>query len=192
MKTILESVTSVVKHWWWFVITGLIMLATGIIILLRPVEGYIGLSVLFTVVILSIGFSQIMFSLTNRKSMRGWGWILVAGILDVAIGVYLVINPLVTMATLPFVMGFWLIFRATFLIGSAFELKEEGIKEWWWLLLGGSAGVVFGFLVLIFPAAGVLGIIVYTATAFLITGAFNVYFALQLKRVKPIVKEILI
>jgi len=192
MKTILESVTSVVKHWWWFVITGLIMLATGIIILLRPVEGYIGLSVLFTVVILSIGFSQIIFSLTNRKSMRGWGWILVAGILDVAIGVYLVMNPLITMATLPFVMGFWLIFRATFLIGSAFELKEEGIRQWWWLLLGGSAGVVFGFLVLIFPAAGVVGIIVYTSVAFLITGAFNVYFAVQLKKVKPIVKAVLV
>ena len=43
------------------------------------------------------GFSQIFFSTSNSNTLKGWGWILASGILDVALGTFLFASPVLTM-----------------------------------------------------------------------------------------------
>src|ERR1700739_3803884 len=104
--TVVSSAISTVRNWWLFVIKGLLLLAAGVAILIRPAEGYVGLSVLFSVVIFCAGLAQIPFASGNRPSMSGWGWTLASGIIDLAIGLFLFAFPGVSMATLPFFVGF--------------------------------------------------------------------------------------
>jgi uncharacterized membrane protein HdeD (DUF308 family) len=44
------------------------------------------------------GISQIFFAISVKQVLRGWGWTLVSGILDLVIGTYLMMYPMVTMA----------------------------------------------------------------------------------------------
>jgi uncharacterized membrane protein HdeD (DUF308 family) len=181
MSNVLASIRSDVKNWWWFLITGLLFIAAGIAIFMKPAEGYASLSILFSIMMISSGFGQIFFSTGNSDILRGWGWILVSGIVDLALGTYLLIYPVVTMATLPYFVGFWLILRSFYIMGSSFDLRSFGAGGWGWLLFGGIVMLVLGFLIVYYPAAGVVSIIAVSGAAFIVGGFLNIYFGFQLK-----------
>jgi uncharacterized membrane protein HdeD (DUF308 family) len=191
MSTLFDTIASTVKNWWWFIIKGLLFLVAGIAVFSRPVEGYVGLSLLFTVVMIGSGFSQIFFSISNSSILPGWGWTLVSGFIDLAIGIYLAIYPLVTLATLPLILGFWLIFGSFYLMGAAFHLKDLGLEGWGWLLFGGILVLFFGFGMLYYPATGVISIVVFSGMAFLAAGVFNILLAIKFKSIKSKVNNLI-
>jgi uncharacterized membrane protein HdeD (DUF308 family) len=191
MSTLFDTIASTVKNWWWFIIKGLLFLVAGIAVFSRPVEGYVGLSLLFTVVMIGSGFSQIFFSISNSSILPGWGWTLVSGLIDLAIGIYLAIYPLITLATLPLILGFWLIFGSFYLMGAAFHLKDLGLEGWGWLLFGGILVLFFGFGMLYYPASGVISIVVFSGLAFLAAGVFNIFLSIKFKSIKSKVSNLI-
>jgi len=189
MSTILETINTSVKNWRWFIIKGLLMIVAGAAIFARPAEGYVSLSILFSVIIIAIGFTQIFFAVGNKGVLKGWGWTLASGIIDVLIGGYLISFPVVTMATLPFILGFWLMFRSFYLIGASIDLQSLGAPGWGWLLAGGILLVILSLVILYYPAAGAVSIIACSGSAFIVGGIFNVVLAFKLKEIKKDVKE---
>ena len=188
MNALSDTIRSSVKNWWWFIIKGLLLIIAGVAIFSRPVEGYVGLSILFSIVMLGVGFSQIFFSVGNSDVIKGWGWTFASGIIDVIIGIYLLSYPIITMATLPYILGFWLMFRSFNLMGSSFDLKALGVPGWGWLLAGGILLSILAFAILYYPAAGAISIVAYSASAFFIAGIFNIVLAFKLKTLKKDVK----
>ena len=184
MSTVVNTIKNGIKNWWWFLIMGIMSLVAGAAIFAKPAESYITLSVLFSIIMASTGFSQIVFSISERRYLKNWGWTLVSGILDFALGTYLMIYPAITMATLPFIVGFYLLFRAICLIGASIELSSIGIKGWGWLLTGGVVLLALGFLTLYFPAVGAIGIVACSGYAFIVSGIFSIVLAFQLKSFK--------
>src|SRR5262249_37877516 len=168
MSTVLENLRYDVKNWWWFLITGILFIATGIVIFAGPTEAYVGLSILFSIVMISSGLSQIFFSATNSSVLKGWGWILASGLLAVSLGTYLFIYPVVTMATLPYFVGFWLAFRAFSIMGFSFDLRNLNVSGWGWLLFGGLVVLACALVIIYYPAAGVISIIAVSGSAFIV------------------------
>jgi uncharacterized membrane protein HdeD (DUF308 family) len=182
--TLVSSAIGAVRNWWLFLIKGLLLLAAGVAILLKPAEGYVTLSVLFSVIIFCVGLAQIAFAAGNRGAMSGWGWTLASGIIDVIIGGYLMAYPGVTLATLPYFVGFWLLFRSFYFMGVSFDLHSAGVKGWGWLLVSGILTMIFAWLVLYFPLAGAVGIIYYSAVAFFAAGLASLVLAFRLASLK--------
>jgi hypothetical protein len=133
---------------------------------------------------------QIAFASGNRGRLSGWGWTLASGIIDVAIGIFLMAFPGVTPATLPFFLGFWLMFRAFYLMGMAFDLNHAGVKGWGWLLTMGIFTLIFAWLVLYFPLAGAVSIVYYSALAFIAAGLGAFVLALKLRGAGKNVEQI--
>jgi uncharacterized membrane protein HdeD (DUF308 family) len=190
MSTILDAISEDVKNWWWFIVKGLLFVIAGIAIFYKPAEGYIGLSMLFSLVMLGSGLAQIFFAIANSNILPGWGWTLTSGILDLIIGIYLIAYPAVTMVSLPYILGFWLMYAAFYLFGAAFDLRNLGIDNWGWLLFGGLVIMICASLVLYYPAAGAVSIVTWSGIAFLVGGIFNFVLAFKLKSVKKTAKEI--
>jgi len=184
MATILRTIKESLNYWWLFLLTGLILIATGIWIFASPVDAYVSLSILFGISILMNGLFETSFGITARNSMDGWGWMLASGILDLIIGIYLLMYPGVTMAILPYVLGFWLLFRGFSAIGVAFDVKSYGAPDWGWLLVLGIGIIFFGFMILAVPAFGVANIIVWTGLAFISAGVFRIFLAFRLRKLK--------
>jgi uncharacterized membrane protein HdeD (DUF308 family) len=189
MNNLIEDIQYNVKNWWWFLVSGLLFIATGIAIYASPVASYVSLSIAFSILMLCNGFSQIFFAAGNSKVLRGWGWILVSGIIDVALGSYLLLYPAVTMVTLPYFVGFWLVFRSFSLMGTSFDLQALGVRGWGWFLFGGILVLGLGGVIVYYPAAGVVSIIAFSGTAFVLGGVMNIYLAFLLKGVKGEVNE---
>jgi uncharacterized membrane protein HdeD (DUF308 family) len=181
----LTTIQTDIKNWWLFIIKGLVFIGAGIYVFCSPLAGYIGLSVLFSIIIIVSGLSQIFFASVN-SAMKGWGWSLVSGILDLIIGFYLFSYPLVTMVTLPLFLGFWLMFRSFYLMGISFDIKDLGITSWGWLLAGSILLLLTALLVIYFPAAGAIGIIAISGTALIIGGVLNIMLALKFKDLQKI------
>ncbi|MBV8251392.1 MAG: DUF308 domain-containing protein [Chitinophaga sp.] len=187
MNNVIETLRSDVKNWWWYLISGLLFIAAGIAIFAKPLDGYVSLSILFSIVMIGSGISQLFFSISNSNILRGWGWILVSGILDLAIGSYLLMYPIVTMVTLPYFLGFWLTFRSCYIMGAAIDLKNLGVDNWGWVLFGGVIVLLLGALIIYYPAAGVIGIIAVSGSAFILAGLLYIYLSFQLKNIKSTV-----
>jgi uncharacterized membrane protein HdeD (DUF308 family) len=178
--TLLDTISKDIRNWWLFLLKGLFLLVVGILVFRYPVSSYVGLSIWFGAAILVSGLAQLFFSLTNT-SMKGWGWTLVSGIIDLIIGVYLLTYPELTLVTLPLFVGFWWLFRSFYLMGISFDLKDAKIRDWGWLLAGSVLLLITALFVLAYPAAGAIGIISVTAAALIIGGILNVVLAFKLK-----------
>ena len=190
MSNLIEDIQYNVKNWWWFLVSGILFIAMGIAIYASPAASYVSLSILFSILMISNGFSQIVFASSNSKLLKGWGWILVSGFIDLALGTYLLLYPAITMATLPYFVGFWLIFRSFSLMGTSFDLQALGVSGWGWLLFGGILMLVFGGVIVYYPAAGVVSIVAFSGSAFIVGGFLNIYLAFLLKGVKGEVNQV--
>jgi len=182
--TIFKEIKEAVKYWWLILLTGLILVAVGIWVFASPVTAYLSLSILFGASILTVGFFETVFAISAHKSLEGWGWTLASGLLDIVIGSYLLAYPAITMTILPFVLGFWLLFRGFSAIGFSFDIKSYGDSSWGWFLLFAIGVIIFAFMILAVPAFGVANIVAWTGLSFIFAGVFRIVLAFRLKKWK--------
>lgn len=181
---LLSSIMSSVKHWYIPLIVGIIFIACGVYVISTPVESYLALSVLFSVSFITTGLFDLYFSIQNAKILKGWGWYLVSGLLSLIMGLYLVANPEISVAILPFVAGFTILFRAFQLLGFSFDLKDAGILNWGNLAVMSILGIIFSFLLIANPLFTSISIVSLTATAFIFVGLAAIVLAFSLKKIK--------
>lgn len=77
----------------WTLVTAALSVAIGILLILRPVEGALSLTVLLTVLFLVEGIFQIATSIGYRDVIRElWGWMLMSGIADLLLVVIILVG----------------------------------------------------------------------------------------------------
>ena len=188
--TILDSAKKSIKNWWISILVGILYILAGVWVMRTPLESYISLSIIFSVFIFISGIFQIVFSISNKDEMKGWGWYLTGGILDLIIGILLITHPLMTMAILPLYIGFWLLFQSILSIGLSFQLKSAGVPRWGWLLFWSIVTLLFSFLLLANPIFAGLSIVYMTAFALITAGIFRIFLGIDLKRIGKTLKDI--
>lgn len=187
MTNLLKSVASSVKHWYIPLILGIILIIFGIYIFTIPLETYVTLSILFSISFLTSGIFDIFFSIQNSKTLKGWGWHLVSGILSLAMGIYLTMYPGISISILPFVVGFTIMFRSFYLLGISFDLKDAGIPNWGSLAFTSILGIILSFLLLANPIFSGISLVTLTAFSFIFVGISSVILSFNLKKVKNLI-----
>lgn len=127
MSNFFKTVRNSIKYWYVSLLVGILFLIVEIYTFVTPLESYVALSVLFSVSFLASGVAEIIFSISNKNEIEGWGWNLAFGILTLITGVLLLMNPAISITTLPFYIGFLLMFRSIMGISYAIELKNYGV-----------------------------------------------------------------
>ena len=90
------------------------------------------------------------------------------------------------MITLPFYVGFTLLFRSISGIVSAYEMKQYGILDWGTLMVTAVLGLIFSFILIWNPVFAGINIVVWTAIVFLILGGFTIYLSFKLKKLNQL------
>ncbi|NMB50397.1 MAG: HdeD family acid-resistance protein [Bacteroidales bacterium] len=184
---IYKTIESAIKHWYLPLIVGILLIVLGIWTLTTPLESYLMLSIVFAVGFFLSGVFEMIFALTNKH--KSWGWSLALGILSIIIGLLLIMNPAISMVTLPFYVGFMLLFHSILGISSAYEMRRYGIMDWGWLMLVAVLGMIFSFIMLWNPIFAGLNIVVWTGIAFLVTGIYMIYFSTRLNKLNKLLKK---
>ena len=187
---IFKTAKNVTKHWYLSLILGILFICVGIWVFMTPVSSYITLSILFSVTIFVSGIFEILYSISNRKEMDNWGWVLTGGIIDLLFGLWLMASPLLSIAILPFIVGFILMFRSMIAIGFAFDLKVFAHSGWGWLLTLGILGLFFSFVLLWNPVFAGLTVVIWTGCAFITLGVYRIILSFKLKHLHKLSKKL--
>lgn len=179
----LKQIKQSVKHWYIHLIIGLIFIATGIWVFTSPLHSYVALTVVFSISFLLSGIMEIFFAISNSKVLDNWGWTLTLGIFTALIGVILIANPAISALTLPLYVGFMLMLHSFWAIGSAFDLKDYGVKGWGISLFIGILGVVFATLIIVRPVIGGITLVIWTGLALIASGAFNLFLSNKMRKI---------
>ncbi|MBK7981948.1 MAG: DUF308 domain-containing protein [Ignavibacteriae bacterium] len=185
-----KTINNSIKHWYMPLIVGIIFILIGLYTFLSPLESYVALSILFSISFLISGFSEIIFSISNKDEIDSWGWSLTFGIITFVLGNMLILNPAISLTTLPFYVGFLVMFRSISSISFSLELKNFGIKNWKFLMLFAVLGLLFSFILIWNPLFAGITIVVWTGLAFIATGIFSVLISFRLKRLHNVANSI--
>ena len=118
----------------------------------------------------------------KRGYRLGWWALVLRGMFSLAVGAFVLVRPLESVAAFALVIAFWAIFSGLTTTVHAFELKRVA-QHWWVLLLSGLASVGFGVAALLYyPGLSLTFAVVLVAWWLTITGAMGVYAAMQEKR----------
>lgn len=92
--------------------------------------------------------------------------------------------PVVTMAVLPLILGFWILIRGFMAIGGALDLRTLGVRGWAWLAFAGGLIILLAATILAYPGWGIANIIIWTGLAFMFAGMFRIAMAFKLRKYK--------
>jgi uncharacterized membrane protein HdeD (DUF308 family) len=111
---------------WWSLISAAVAVLAGGILLARPVQGVLTLTIVVGAYFLAEGVATIMYALEHRRELSGrWSWLLVAGILDMLVS-FIIIAGLPGSAewALGLLVGINLVFGGATLIGMALAARK--------------------------------------------------------------------
>lgn len=181
-----------IRYWWISLIVGLFSIAAGIGCFVTPGGSLALLTVLFVTTLLAGGILNILFATLNRKRIAYWSWSLARGIIEVLLGIWLILLPLLVVTTgLIFLVGFWMLFHSIIGIGESCELQQYDIKGWGWLLACNILSLIFSFVYLMSPVFGGLFVVFYLGFSFVFYGVFRFVLAFKLRRFNQEVRKMM-
>jgi uncharacterized membrane protein HdeD (DUF308 family) len=111
---------------WWSLISAILAIAAGAILLARPIQGVLTLTIVLGAFFLAEGVATIMYALEHRRELSGRSsWLIVSGVVDIIIS-GLIITGLPSSAewAIGLLVGINLLFGGASLIGMALAARH--------------------------------------------------------------------
>jgi uncharacterized membrane protein HdeD (DUF308 family) len=111
---------------WWSLVSAALAVAAGIILLARPVQGILTLTIVVGAYFLAEGVASIMYALEHRRELsERWSWMLFSGLLDILIaGMIIAGLPGSAEWAVGLLVGINLLFGGASLIGMALAARK--------------------------------------------------------------------
>ncbi len=165
------------KYWWAIALRGLVAVLFGLFTFFVPGITLIYLVFLFGVYALLDGGFSLIASIESPS--HHWA-LMLEGIVGILAGILTFIWPGITAVVLLYVIAFWAIFTGILELIAGVRLRRAIANEWM-LILMGVASLIFGFLILMAPAAGALAIVIWIGAYALIFGIVSLILAFRLR-----------
>jgi len=149
---------SLARNWWVLLVRGLLAILLGFLALAWPGPTLYAIIIMFGAFALVDGVFAVMAALLGRTGRIPWWTMLVEGVLGIGAGVVTFAWPGVTGLVLLYVIAFWSVATGIFEIAAAIRLRREIAGELL-LALGGMLSILFGILLLVYPAKGILAVV---------------------------------
>ena len=167
------------KNWWLVLLRGICAVVVGLLAFIWPGATLIVLVLLYGAFAIADGILALGAAVSGDTPTPRW-WLAVVGVLGVIAGLVAFLWPGLTAAVLQIFIAVWAITTGVMQMVGAFMLRKE-IDDEWYLIAAGALWVVFGLVLVLKPAVGVIALL-YTIGSFAIVyGALLISFALRLR-----------
>jgi uncharacterized membrane protein HdeD (DUF308 family) len=111
---------------WWSLFSAALAVAAGIVLLARPIQGTLTLTIVVGAYFLAEGVATIMYALEHKKELsERWGWLLTAGIMDILVAGFIIAGlPGSALWALGLLVGINMLFGGATLIGMALAARK--------------------------------------------------------------------
>lgn len=180
-NSIYERSEQLIRHWWLTLIVGILAIAIGFIVLVNPTTSYYTFALWLGIVIFVSGILGLIQSLTSDNYFVRRGWLILASIADLIIGLMLMFNSLLSELTLPILMGGWLLYRASVMLVQGFDLRSCNVSGSGWVIFYSALIIAVALAILWMPLSfGVGVVILFIAVAFITYGVSAVSLGFRL------------
>ena len=173
------------RHWWAVALRGVAAILFGVLALVWPGMTVFALVIVFGAYALVDGAFTVAAAFGDRDGGRTRGdraWLFARGIAGILAGIIAAVWPGITALALLWIIAFWAMVTGVLEIVAAFQLRKE-MRHEWLLALSGALSVLFGVLLVVWPAAGVLTLITLIGVAAIAFGVTLLTLGLRLRRV---------
>jgi uncharacterized membrane protein HdeD (DUF308 family) len=114
---------------WWSLISAALAVLAGGVLLARPTQGLLTLTIVIGAYFLAEGVATIMYALEHRRQLSGrWSWLLVAGVMDIIIAFFVIAGlPGSAEWAIGLLVGINLLFGGATLIGMALAARNAAL-----------------------------------------------------------------
>jgi uncharacterized membrane protein HdeD (DUF308 family) len=111
---------------WWSLFSAALAIAAGMVLLAKPVQGTLTLTIVVGAYFLAEGVATIMYALEHKKELsERWGWLLTAGIMDILVAFFIIAGlPGSALWALGLLVGINMLFGGATLIGMALAARK--------------------------------------------------------------------
>jgi uncharacterized membrane protein HdeD (DUF308 family) len=183
------AVTIGLARWWWtFILRGVVAIVFGVLAFVSPAFGIAVLVALFAVWAIIDGVNNLLTGIRTRSRDRSWWLEILEGIVGVVAGVIALALPAFAAEVLVLLIAVWAILTGVIEIWLAIRLRRV-IEGEAWMALAGVASILFGIVVILFPAAGALSIVWLIGSFAIAFGVFLVLLGWRLRRIDQLARR---
>ena len=164
------------RHWWVLVLRGLLAVIFGLLALIWPSITVNALVLLFGAYAVVDGIFSIVAGLGRRRSFLP----ILGGFLSIVLGILAWLWPQATAVALLYIIAVYALLTGIFELINAVELRKVLANEWL-LVVSGILSIVFGILLVIWPAAGLMTMAWLIGTYALIFGILLIWLGFRLR-----------
>lgn len=114
----------------WSFLSAIVSILVGFYILTRPLAGMLSLTLVLAAFFFAQGITQIFASLSHRRVLKSWGWVLLSGIVDLILGGIIISGwPETSTWVLGILVGVNLFMFGVALIMTAFASRNASEKS---------------------------------------------------------------
>ncbi len=192
MKTydLYERAIEPVRHWWMYLIIGVLAFFLGVFMLTNPTITYEMMTLLLGLALVIFGVIEMIVGIFSRNIFVSRAAVIIGAVLNIVLGVLLAANPGIAAITLPLILGMWMLYQSFMTISYAGDLKTFKVKGYGLTLFCGIVLLILAVLILLRPVAiGMMTVAIYIALSFIIYGISEIVSAFRLRSIHNIVEE---
>ena len=158
-----DEIRDATSAWWLLVVIGLVGIAAGVVVLLKPEDSLSFLAVVAGIFILASGIFDVAISFSRRTPNRGMAAIV--GVLSTVIGILLIRHPIGGVLFVALLIGIWLIAVGVVRFVEAFDSDRRT-----WNIVVALIEIVAGIVIVATPPIGFATLALLTGIAFILNG----------------------
>lgn len=181
-EKITRQASRAIRHWWLYMVCGILSIAAGIGVFVFPMDSYMTMGVFFGVLMLTVGAAQLITASTSGNYLAMKGYMITGGVLDLILGLLLCFNPGISLIVMPVLLGVWMLYHSFMVIAFGGDMSTFKISGSWMITAGGIVLMLVSILILVNPMrAGVAAVVFLAGAGLIVLGILLSALAIKLK-----------
>jgi uncharacterized membrane protein HdeD (DUF308 family) len=173
--------TTLARRWWIFALRGVAAIAFGVLTFVYPGPSVIALVYLFGAYAIVDGVFNLGFVVRVARGVPRWGSLALAGVASIVAGLLAFVWPTITALVLVLILAAWAAVTGLSTIVAAVRLRKQ-IRGEWLMIISGVLSIGLAALLVLFPRAGALALVLWIGAYALVFGGLNLILAFRLRR----------
>jgi uncharacterized membrane protein HdeD (DUF308 family) len=180
MPVTIVDVNQLVRNWWAFLIRGMAAVIFGALTFVSPRISLVALVLIFGAYAFADGVFAIVMAIRQRGTRSRWWILILEGLAGLGAGAVTLFYPRLTALALLYLIAAWAVITGVLEVVLAVRIRKAVTGEWL-LALSGVLSVALGVMLMLFPAAGALALVLWIGAYAIVFGVLLVALSFRLR-----------
>lgn len=174
---------------WLGILGGVILIIIGGYAIFNPSITILSITLYIAIALLIIGIFNIINYFEKKKENKSSGWILIDGLVNIILAIFLLSNDHISSNLIPIIFGIWMLFLGIQRIGLSMNIKKLNSPYWKIMMVLGIIAIVFSIIICIKPIVAALAISMIVGIILIFYGIMTITASISISKLYKYFKE---